>query len=367
MKQFLPVLLGAVVALYSQTAAAQPAEQRVLELNQQAMEAYMALDVERAKELLFEALRIAERSNLEGLPLARTYVNLGVVAVGGDQDRPSAFEFFKAALTADPTIEPDPATSTPEVDETFELAQGRHQMETGQSPAGEEATGGPAAPGRAEGSPSGEDAAPSDASEEAYDFGQARRVFLHVGFTVGAATAQPGKPADPQPPADCALDGSCSSYVPPRTDDCGGREFCVRVQEPGMLPTFAVTTTLGYYVLPRFALALSVRSAFSGGSDALAGLMAGVRAQYDFVQPQPEGLSLAAFGGASVGQIQVQPDQGGSREPYITSGPGSAQLGGVIGYRFLPGFGLVATPQVHLLFPTFMFAMDLTVGLDLAF
>ncbi|MFW5875793.1 MAG: hypothetical protein ACOCXM_03590 [Myxococcota bacterium] len=378
MKRLMPALMGLFVILCSQGVSAEAPEQRVLELNRSAMEAYMSLDIERAKEQLLEALTIAEREGVTGRPLARTYVNLGVVTVGGEDDLQSAFEFFKAALTEDPSIRPDPAASTPEVDEAFHLAKGRHRTETGHTSADGDPTPEEVEARGAEEDPepgAGDDAAGSEpeATGDRSDWGARRRTFLHVGFTLGAASANPGKPADSAPPAECFDDDGtllpgCGGYVPPGRGSCDGSEFCTRVEKSGVLPAFAVTATAGYYVVPRLALALSARIGFPAGEGTLSQLMLAVRAQYAFVEPEPEGANFAGFAGASVGQIQVQPDQGNNgQEPFISSGLGSVQIGAVIGYRFLPSVGFVLTPQAHLFFPTFMVAAEATAGLELAF
>jgi hypothetical protein len=381
MIRWFPPLLVAMALLHVQPVLAQGTEQEVLELNQQAMEAYLNLEIEQAKLLLVEALTLAERAGLEGRALARTYVNLGVVTVGGENDRQSAFEFFKAALDEDPGVWPDPATSTPEVDEAFHLARGRYEMETGTSLPGradlspEDMMQGLADDGERLPDPEGPDGE-RDAVEE-YDFGELPRTFVHVGFSIGAATARSGRPADPQPPDDCFADDGqlrpeCQSYRVPAQEDCDGPDACVRVNEPGLLPAMGLKLTVGHYILPRLALATTVRIGFQGGDGFLSQWMIGVRAQYLFTDLAAEGFNAAAFVGGSVGQIQVRPDQGRVgdtpvRRPFVSSGPGSFQLGAVLGYRFTRNFGIQATPEVHMFLPTNMFVFEMTAGIETAF
>jgi hypothetical protein len=378
MNRSLPLLMAVGLLLHAQPASAQEAEQQVLELNQQAMEAYMNLDIEGAKGLLIEALTIAERAGLEGRPLARTYINLGVVTVGGEQDQQSAFEFFKAALDADPGVWPDPGSSTPEVDEAFELARGRYEMETGTklpsrhggspedfmagldddaSPAG----GGAGAGGDTDGDPTAD-----------YDFGEQKRTFVQVGFSIGAATVGRGRVAAPQPGADCydesgALRPECQSYVFPSAGDCSGPEACVRVAETGLLPVMGLRLAVGHYILPRLAMVATMRMGF-GGSGFMGQWMMGMRAQYLFTSLDATGFNASAFFGGSVGQIQTQPDQGhGVRDLFVSPGLGSFQVGAVLGYRFLPNFGIHVTPEVHVFVPSGTLVLDMTAGIETAF
>jgi hypothetical protein len=372
------IALAVAVCCVTAPAMAQGSpEQRVLELNQQAMDAYMHLEIERAKGLLIEALGIAERAGIEGRALARTYINLGVVTVGGERDQQSAFEFFKAALDADPSVAPDPSTTTPEVDEAYELARGRYEMETGRRlPRGGDLTPEEllAGVGQDGDGPSDD---PRDASS-VYDYGELPRTFFHVGFSFGGATARSGKPADPQPSDDCLGENRgaphCDSYRFPAEDAaCDGTEACVRVNQPGWLPVLGIKLTFGHYILPRLAFATTLRFAFNGGEGFMSQWLVGARMQYLFVGTGATGFNLAGFVGGSVGQIQVQPDQGrgagGERmaRPFITSGPGSFQAGAVLGYRFARNFGLHLTPEMHVFLPTTMVVIEVTAGIEAAF
>lgn len=106
-------------------ARAQRPLQRVLDLNRQAMDAYMNLELEQAQQLLQQALQAAQQGGVSGAPLARTYLNLGAVAVGGFADNGRGLNYFVQALRADPQVELDPLTSTPEIQTVFRLAQQR--------------------------------------------------------------------------------------------------------------------------------------------------------------------------------------------------------------------------------------------------
>ncbi|MDQ3033779.1 MAG: hypothetical protein M3Y87_15290 [Myxococcota bacterium] len=115
----------AVAATFASPAHAQRAMQQVLDLNRQAMDAYNNLEIEQAQSLLEQALQAAQRGRVTGAPLARTYMNLGVVAIGGLGDNGAGLNYFVQALEADPNVQLDPLTSTPDIQTTFGLAQQR--------------------------------------------------------------------------------------------------------------------------------------------------------------------------------------------------------------------------------------------------
>jgi hypothetical protein len=110
-------------------AAAQSASSQVLELNRRAMSAYSNLELEEAQANLERALHVARQRSVTGAPLARTYVNLGVITIGGFGDNARGLQYFVQALEVDPTIQLDPLTSTPEIEALFALA--RQQVGSG--------------------------------------------------------------------------------------------------------------------------------------------------------------------------------------------------------------------------------------------
>src|SRR5688572_17932388 len=109
----------------SSTASAQRSTQQVLELNRRAMDAYTNLEIDEARRLLEQALSLAERDQVTGAPLARTRVNLGVVFVAGLRDNAAGLQHFVAALRADPQVQLDPLTSTPDIQQVFNQARQR--------------------------------------------------------------------------------------------------------------------------------------------------------------------------------------------------------------------------------------------------
>jgi hypothetical protein len=118
----LGLCLLAVLAVAG-SAAAQSNPQQLADANRAAMDAYNNLDIEAAKKQLEEAARNAEKNNVKGPALARTYANLGVIYVGGLSDNAAGLDAFVKALKEDPTVEPDPLVSTPEIQQVYTLAK----------------------------------------------------------------------------------------------------------------------------------------------------------------------------------------------------------------------------------------------------
>lgn len=118
-------LVVVLASLLFSSNAAEAQLRRVLDLNRQAMDAYNNLEIEQAMQTLQEALQNAQRNGVTGAPLGRTYLNLGVVAIGGFGDNGQGLQFFVSALQADRTVQLDPLTSTPDIQSVFALAQSR--------------------------------------------------------------------------------------------------------------------------------------------------------------------------------------------------------------------------------------------------
>ena len=130
--------------------------------------------------------------------------------------------------------------------------------------------------------------------------------------------------------------------------------------------------TIGYWIIPRFALAATVRFQFDAGEGSLSNLLIGLRAMYQLTIPTGAGFHADVFIGTSVGQIQLRPGQNGTEanpieEPYMVSGLNGVQLGTNIGYRFARNIGLTLTPELHVLFPQFLFNIDVTASIAVAF
>jgi len=595
-RHILAAVLSVVLLGIAAEAEAQRPLQQVLDLNRQAMEAYNNLEIDTAVAKLEEAIRVARTGNVLGAPLARTFLNMGIVQVGGLSDNATGLQYFTQAIQVDGNIQLDPLTSTPDIQAVFNLA--RQRAGAARPPTGGSAMGGgttqpvrtppppPPPPPPPQQSAAGGDIphtpvpeqlsqtavpifleVPSEAavgrvyvyykSQGMRDFRRAEMavmrggygyevpctdvfepevayyivVFAPDGSPVGSAGTQrqpvrvpivstrtqpepalPGRPAPQQCSADeecppgmagCArrngggggggggsgsggMGDSCS-----RNSDCGQGLVCdddlcsigsgdrddeepgggdedssgggggeqarffidvgaglgfgyvsggpadqgpeldfgadpvgaeddldpltgmapaeglgsltpytgcdydngffpdetgtrasgceVRVETPGFLSSVALRFGIGYYVIPRLALSAQMRfqvatvdggGGFGGGGGAgtLANLMIGVRAQYLVTDPEAtDGLFVAPFLGTAVGQIQLRPDQAGQAEPFLRSGLNSAQLGSVVGFHITKNFGVVVVPEVHLLFPDFLFNFDLTLGVQAAF
>lgn len=121
---FALALLFASLA-HAAPASAQRAMQQVLDLNRQAMEAYNNLEIEQASSLLQQALDAATRGHVTGSPLARTYVNLGIVAIAGMGDNGGGLNYFVQAIQADGNVSLDPLLSTPDISLIWTQARAR--------------------------------------------------------------------------------------------------------------------------------------------------------------------------------------------------------------------------------------------------
>lgn len=126
-RSFATVLAASIffAALMPAAALAQRPLQQVLDLNRQAMDAYNNLEIEQAQTLLQQALDAATRGRVTGSPLARTYVNLGIVAIAGMGDNGAGLSSFVSALQADPSVALDPLLSTPDIELIWTQAHAR--------------------------------------------------------------------------------------------------------------------------------------------------------------------------------------------------------------------------------------------------
>lgn len=484
------------VVLSMGDARAQGPRARVRQLTQEGMGAFDELDVERSQTLLEQALELAEREHVDGSELARVRLSLGVVAIGGRADSSAGLAQFMAALEADPTIAPDPMTSTPEIQSTFQLARARvasgaHATtpETARSvstapaiehiPPTEQVvatplplyavvrhapsvtrtvvmyraqgmrryrqmamqpvgagvgielpcdeilegdfayylvgfddsdrvvvsaasavdprhvrivrvrTSGaaiPALPGRAPPARCGADecppgldcsAVPSSAVTDENEPSptpaprESRpRLFLQLGGVVGAYRTASGMHTDSaenvsSPPSVNA------GYIPGGAPGCDADAgaFCVRVTQNGVLPVFGGRLTLGYWVSPRWAIAVGVRGGPGSGKSALSYTLLQFRAQVLVSNPDDTRFHAAITLGTSLGQTQVQPQQEGVAvtRPWAQVGLGSVQLGTILGYRFADHIGVFAQLDGNVFYRLFNVGADLTLGLEFDF
>lgn len=139
-------LLALLLPLGARPAPAQPAAgalDEVLTLNRQGLEKYAQLDVDAARQALENALARGQALGAPAALMARTHLNLGVVALGGLGDRGRGLNEFRLALQADPSVQLDPLTSTPEIASVFLLAR---QSLSAAPPAAVRPAAAPAAP-----------------------------------------------------------------------------------------------------------------------------------------------------------------------------------------------------------------------------
>jgi hypothetical protein len=215
------------------------------------------------------------------------------------------------------------------------------------------------------------------------------RWFVDVGAGVGATYVGEGKTADRSPSVQLVTEaqeyieeGQSAQYLFDNGYDCDvtmaaplvASNCKVAVKKPGFVAVPIITFAAGYYVTPKVALALIGRIQLQSGEGALAGVGVGARVEYQFTKPGAKGFHSGFLAGASVGTIQARPGTESERKgPFASS---SAHAGGVgalahlgfrLGYRFSRNFGLQATPQVSMGFPSFLPSLDITGGLEAAF
>ncbi len=113
----MPWVLVAILFFSSRGVLAQDKNEEALEMVSSAMDAYSNLEMDRAKEILEEALAMADE--LDGSTLAKVHSSLGVLAISGFSDTPIGEDHFIKAICLDPEVKVDPLFSTPEIDLVF--------------------------------------------------------------------------------------------------------------------------------------------------------------------------------------------------------------------------------------------------------
>ncbi len=135
------IVLAALSCAAVQIAAVQSAaaqDDRIRSLNQEAMDSYNNLEFDEALSALQRAAKLGERNDASVKLRALTFMNMGVVYVGGLGDNGSGREAFIKAIALDPEAKLDPLTSTPEIQAVFGLAK-REVQDSGPS---DDASGG---------------------------------------------------------------------------------------------------------------------------------------------------------------------------------------------------------------------------------
>ena len=250
----------------------------------------------------------------------------------------------------------------------------------------------------------------ADAAREPIARSAGRRFFLEVDFGVGATYVGKGRAPDHSPPlatrdrvasvatVDGELDSSaaaeglrregwdCQAQAISRPDAASGEELdvlrvsqcSVAVKPGGFVAVPVINLAAGYYIVPRFAVALTGRIQFARGQGVLAGVLLGGRGELVLTQPVETGFRMSLVGGLSVGQMQARPPSDGTRRgPFATNaslGPqGVAQIGAAVTagvrttYRFMPGLGFSFMPALHGGLPNAVWDLDVIAGAEVAF
>jgi hypothetical protein len=206
-------------------------------------------------------------------------------------------------------------------------------------------------------------------------------VFPEPGMHDNRLTAwlPDGDSQDSLSPTNGPLGGNCSGdgivtgpmqYDPMTGTGLLPSRYCVRVKNPGFVPNFALRAAVGHFITPEIGLSAIMRFQFSSGNGALASVLLGARGEYMLTPIRSQGLMLSAFAGATLGQIQAKPPATGDTEgsPFAKSGLAGAHIGGNVRYRINPNFGVYASPEIDVQFPSFMLNIDLTLaGVEAAF
>jgi hypothetical protein len=112
------VVLGASPALGQDAATIK----RIEQMNKRAMEDYDLLEFDSARKTLTDAVALVRSSGLEdsgSAIAAKTYLNLGVVYIGGFKDKDRGRMQFVRALKIKPDARLDAQVATPELQEVF--------------------------------------------------------------------------------------------------------------------------------------------------------------------------------------------------------------------------------------------------------
>jgi hypothetical protein len=229
-----------------------------------------------------------------------------------------------------------------------------------------------------------------------------KRFFADINFGVGATSVRKGRAPD-RTPESVINDVERASRVEPtdpRSDidtmtaeielrqrgfDCDAAQTedmrlrltdcTVAVSPGGFVAVPIVNVAAGYFVTPQLALALTGRFQLAKGEGPLAGTLLGLRAEYLISQPAETGLRGGLIAGFSIGQMQARPSPKGNEEsqgPFATNAGVdkigvAVTVGARLSYRFIPNLGINITPALNFGLPNFLFALDATGGLELAF
>src|SRR4029077_9916695 len=120
------MVIGIALAVRHPVAFGQPAEanDKITQLNRDALAAVDKREFEKARELLKRALDMCKTAGLEQHPVAaRTHVHMGVVIIQGFKNPELGKKQFAKALAIDPNITITKSLSTPDLEEAFAEAK----------------------------------------------------------------------------------------------------------------------------------------------------------------------------------------------------------------------------------------------------
>jgi hypothetical protein len=121
----------------------------------------------------------------------------------------------------------------------------------------------------------------------------------------------------------------------------------------------------GAYLSQRFALGVFLRITPDAGQDTpLNHTLFGVQGELALTAQRPAGFWANVGVGFGFGRIEVQAGSPHGARPYATSGPFEAHAVLAFGYRFVPYFGVYATPTVRVLFPDRLWMLEPTLGVE---
>ena len=234
--------------------------------------------------------------------------------------------------------------------------------------------------------------------EEAEDESDIPRFYIEAAYAPGLAYVGSGMEADSPPPQSVAQaacnaaspSGMCQKgedidiavaqkYTEDRGWACtvsegadGGitlKDCTVAIQTPGFVLVHNFNFGLGYHITDRFALGVTGRIQIGAGQGTMAGIVAGLRAEFLLNKPKAVGFRVSLVGGIGAGRIQAQPpaQTKGADGPYVTSGLLNLNAGVRFNYRITRNFGLYVLPVFNIMAPSFLFAIDPNLGAQVTF
>ncbi|MCG8555643.1 MAG: hypothetical protein MJD61_10210 [Proteobacteria bacterium] len=179
----------------------------------------------------------------------------------------------------------------------------------------------------------------------------------------------PGGSLTPYASSECPADGVQTASGDANPGLRYPSRYCVRVNTPGFVAVLAMRAALGVWLSDRVALEGIVRLQLEAGRGTMANMLAGGRLEYLLSRSRPTGLLFSTFFGATGGQIQARAptSRGNAQTPFAISGMFGLHTGFSARYRLGSAFALHFTPELDLQLPAFMLVVDATAGLELTF